>query len=772
MTQPMASELVIVNESLPSNSEALFRQIAESVDAVFYVTDLPGNRVCYISPAYERLWGLDPQALYANQEVWTSLIHPDDKRRVAGAFEAFASGRSAFDVEYRIKLPDGRQRWVRDRAHVAARGHAGEILRIAGMAEDVTKRKETERAFQRSEDRYQALFESIDEGFCIIEVLYDDDGRPTDYRFLEVNPAFERHTGILNAVGRRMREIAPEHEAHWFETYGRVASTGEPQRFQQQAAALNRFYDVYAFRIGTPDERRVAVLFNDIAERLQAENALRQSEAKLNTVIERLPVGVGIVDGNGRTQLLNPAALRLHGFASLDDMLVHFEEYREHFELRYLDRRVMRSDEWPLARALRGEFVRDYEVRLRTPGGEERVIAYSSEPAPDGEGGQIVFLMHDVTERRRAEEALRDADRRKDEFLATLAHELRNPLAPIRNAIHLLKLEAKSEEPHAEVLNIMDRQVNQMVRLIDDLLDVSRITRGKIQLRVERVQLSDVVASALEAVQPMIDDFRHQLTVVMPDASIYLSGDATRLAQIFSNLLGNAAKYTQRGGHIWLAAEHRGSEVAVSVRDTGIGIDAEQLPQIFEMFSQAAPAIERAQGGLGIGLSLVRGLVELHGGAIEARSGGRGMGSEFIVRLPVTDAPEEQQVGPINPVELPLHARRVLVVDDNHDSANSLAMLLRIKGHEIRTAHDGVEAIQAAATFRPHLVLLDIGMPKMNGYDAAREMRKHPWGAAMKLVAMTGWGQDDDKRKAAEAGFDVHLTKPINPTAVDELLFN
>jgi PAS domain S-box-containing protein len=377
-----------------------------------------------------------------------------------------------------------------------------------------------------------------------------------------------------------------------------------------------------------------------------------------------------------------------------------------------------------------------------------------------------------ATERLRLVRQLRDADRRKDEFLATLAHELRNPLAPIRNAVELLRRSDGNNGLIDRARSIIGRQLDQMVRLIDDLLDLSRISQGRVQVRKEPVELAAVIGCAIEAVRPMVEAQAHKLTVSVPPEAIWLNADPTRLAQVIANLLNNAAKYTEKGGHIWLTGDRQGGEAIVSVRDTGIGIAAEHLPHLFEMFSQIAPALERSQGGLGIGLWLVRGLVELHGGKIEARSGGPGKGSEFIVRLPALEVPELQESRePAKDTQISGgRKRRILVVDDNRDAADSLAMMLQMMDHETCTAYDGLEATRAAATFRPEVVLLDIGLPKLNGYEAARHIRREPWGTGMALIALTGWGQEEDKRRALEAGFDHHLTKPVDAAALEKLL--
>ena len=366
--------------------------------------------------------------------------------------------------------------------------------------------------------------------------------------------------------------------------------------------------------------------------------------------------------------------------------------------------------------------------------------------------------------------ALKESDRRKDEFLAILAHELRNPLAPIRNAVHILRAKGPPLPELHWATDVIDRQVHQMSRLVDDLLDVSRITGGKIQLRKERVEMAAVVHSAVEASRPLIDKWRHELLVHLPAEPIHLDADLTRLSQVLLNLLNNSAKYTDPGGRISLAVERDRGEVVVRVRDNGIGIPAEMLPQIFGMFTQVDRSLERAEGGLGIGLTLVQRLVELHGGTVAAHSDGTRKGSEFVVRLPVAPVTAIGDALALRPPEAAIDATmRILVVDDNRDAADSLGMLLANLGYEVHTAHDGLEAVGAAAAFRPDIVLLDIGMPKMNGYDAARRIRELR-GDNVVLIAVTGWGQDEDRRRSAEAGFNHHLTKPVDLRALRKLL--
>jgi CheY-like chemotaxis protein/two-component sensor histidine kinase len=316
----------------------------------------------------------------------------------------------------------------------------------------------------------------------------------------------------------------------------------------------------------------------------------------------------------------------------------------------------------------------------------------------------------------------------------------------------------------------MERQLDQMVRLVDDLLDMSRISRGKLELRKEHVHLAAVVSSAVETSRPLIDYMGHELTVTLPKQPIILDADLTRLAQVFSNLLNNSAKYMDRGGRIWLSAEREGSDVVVLVKDTGIGIAADQMPRLFEMFSQAERSLERSQGGLGIGLTLVKRLVEMHEGRVEARSEGLGKGAEFIVRLPVVVGIPEAHPSHASDQSALQSSHRILIVDDNRDSADSLAMLLGIMGNETRTAYDGQKGVEVAAEFQPNVILLDIGLPKLNGYEACRRIRKQPWGNSAVIIAVTGWGQEEDRRRSTEAGFNYHMVKPVDPQGLMKLL--
>jgi CheY-like chemotaxis protein len=390
------------------------------------------------------------------------------------------------------------------------------------------------------------------------------------------------------------------------------------------------------------------------------------------------------------------------------------------------------------------------------------------------ETGQVIGaskVARDVTLQKRVQRELMEADTRKTEFLALLAHELRNPLGPIRHAVKILRARAPSPDELQWATSIIDRQTEHMTRLVEDLLDVSRITRGTIELRRERVDLATIVKAAVEASSALLERNRHQLKVTTPAQPVYVEGDLTRLTQVVANLLDNAAKYTDPGGKVWLSAEREGDSAVIRVKDSGIGIPAEVLPRIFDMFTQAGLPLERSQGGLGVGLALVERLVLLHGGTVSAYSAGAGQGSQFTIRLPLAQAQKVPAIERREPVLPPSAKRcRVLVVDDNVDSVESLAMLLRMMGHEVETASDGASGLEKAAAFKPDVAILDIGLPKVNGYELARQIREQQWSKNVTLVALTGWGQEQHRRRSEESGFNHHLTKPVEFDVLQEIL--
>jgi PAS domain S-box-containing protein len=501
--------------------------------------------------------------------------------------------------------------------------------------------------------------------------------------------------------------------------------------------------------------------------------ALPQGEAEFRRLLDKLPAGAYTCDAEGQITYYNRRAVELWGRAPrLNDAA---DRYCGSFRLYSTDGVPIAHDRCWMALALQeGQEYNGREIVIERPDGARKIALAHANPIRDAHGrlqGAVNVLV-DITTQKAAEEALRTANRCKDEFLATLAHELRNPLAPLRNAVQILDLRTPASPDTASALSVIQRQLRQMTRLIDDLMDLSRITRDKLELQRQRVSLSDVVHSALETSQPLIEAGGHGFTLKMPGEQVTLEADPMRLAQVISNLLNNAAKFTPRGGQITLQVARDGNDAVLSVRDTGIGIPPEALPHVFEMFAQVDRAIERSHAGLGVGLALVRRLVELHGGTVQARSEGRDAGSEFIVRLPViagrgrpSEAGTEDGAS-----DQPAESLRILVVDDNVDSAVTLAALLGIHGHEVRTAHDGWQALEEVNAFKPDVAILDIGMPKMNGYTVAARIRERMDDVQPLLIAVTGWGQEEDRQRSKAAGFDHHLVKPVDPALLLELL--
>jgi signal transduction histidine kinase len=545
---------------------------------------------------------------------------------------------------------------------------------------DITELKQAERARREGEIRFRTLFESMDEGYCVVEMIFDERDNPIDYRFLEVNPVFERQTGIKDARGRLMREIAPEHEQHWFDIYGRIALTGETLRFENPAAALNRFYEVCAFRVEAPELRHVGIVFNDITERknleFQRERALAQEEA-------------------------------------------------------------LRKDAETATRAL--------------------------------------VQTQEALHKRVAE--LAAADRHRNEFLAILAHELRNPLAPLKNAVQILRRSPDDAVVVAKARDLIDRQVHNMSRLVGDLLEAARAQNGQIKLQRTSLDLRSIVEHVVDLMRPMIEGKHQSMRVTLPEAPVWVEGDAARLEQIFTNLLSNANKFTQEGGNIEIslgAGLIDGPErcAIVQVLDNGEGIDAELGPQLFQLFAQADRSLAHSQGGLGIGLSLVRTLVEMHGGRVSMRSDGRGSGSTFEVRIPLLRTPADQESANVSSsvIQSVVGQRRVLVVEDNQDIRESSCDLLSMAGFEVKGASTGFEALEMAPAFGPNVVLLDVGLPGLSGYDVARRLRDLPQFASTVLIAITGYDTAEARALSAAAGFDHHICKPVNFDELTTLL--
>ncbi|WP_253189729.1 MULTISPECIES: hybrid sensor histidine kinase/response regulator [Paraburkholderia] len=504
----------------------------------------------------------------------------------------------------------------------------------------------------------------------------------------------------------------------------------------------------------------------DITERKEAQTVLLRQAA----IFEHLSDAIVITDLRGNITDFNVGGERMLGYRTREILGQPVSIFHPPEDALRIRREAFA--------ALASEGTWRSELTFVRRNGSRGVCETVVKPLANARGDiyGAVCVIRDITERRRAEQQLQrlnlelsKADRRKDEFLATLAHELRNPLAPMRNVLEILRLKEFADPQLSWSRDVFDRQLQHMTHLVDDLLEVSRITQGKLELRKQRLELARAMQSAMEAARPSVQASSHHLSVTLPREPLYLDADPTRLSQMILNLLNNAAKYTPAGGNISLAAEREGDEAVIIVRDSGIGIPREHLDSVFEMFSQLAPALDRSQGGLGIGLALVRGLAELHGGSVAAFSGGPGTGSEFVIRLPVSQtaaAPADDAA----PESSHASGLRVVIVDDNADAADSLAMVLELEGHEVRTAGDGIAGLALINEFAPQAVILDIGLPLLNGYEVARRIRVDHRDAGILLIAVTGWGQQQDKQTAVAAGFDHHFTKPVDPRELQKVL--
>ncbi|WP_312510948.1 ATP-binding protein [Massilia sp.] len=631
------------------DSEARLSAVFDSLPVGVGVADPSGKLV--LSNLEMRRYlptGIMPSRDDSRFARWTSY-HPDGSQVARHDYpgaRALRGERVVPGIEALYRGDDGRETWTHIGA-VPIRDADGRITGQVSVVTDIDRVKRAEAQQRLSEEKYRKLFERMDAGFCIVEILFDADGQPNDFRYLELNPMFESQSGLVDARGRTALEMVPGLERSWIERIGAVAVSGVSDQFEAYSAVLGRWYETNASPLGEPGAHLVALIFRDTTERKQNEENLRR--------------------------------------LALEDA---------------------------------------------------------------------------------------EASRRKSEFLAVLAHELRNPMAPIRTGLEIMRLRADSPETIERVREMLERQTRQMTHLIDDLLDVARVTSGKIEIRKQLVDLNRVVASAVETSTPVIQGARHTLDLQMWDEALLLDIDPTRIAQVINNLLTNAAKYTPAGGRIALTVRKEGREAVIAVSDSGVGIPLEHQQSIFEMFNQVGRNMGLAQGGLGIGLSLVRQLVLLHGGRVSASSPGVGQGSTFTLRLPLGVQQEAGAGDPALPERRTTQRRtfRILVVDDNTDAAESLSLLLQLNAHEIRTATNGRDALLIAQEFRPDIGFLDIGMPGMTGFELAERLRAMPELAGMTLVAVTGWGSDEDLARSRQAGIDHHFTKPIAADTVSRLL--
>jgi PAS domain S-box-containing protein len=738
-------------------------------DAVI-TTDLAG-RVTYLNDVAQSLtgWNNDEAAGQPLESVF-NIVNETTRAPVANpAARALSSGVVVGLANHTLLIRrDGTECPIDDSA-APIKDERGAVSGCVLIFRDVTQQREAAREKQNqllTARRLAAIVESSEVAIV---------GKRLDGTIETWNAAAERLFGhtAADAVGRHISLVIPPErlaeEDHIIATLkdGRRIEHFETERVRSDGKRVVVSLSVAPIK----DDSGRVIGASKIARDVTRERQAEAERNRLITLIENSGDFIGIYGLDGKPIFVNHAGLDTVG---LDDL----EAARRvnAWDFFFPEDQARMRDEFFPAVLQKGHA--ETEVRFRNfKTGTARWMAYKVLALRDENGKPVAVgtVSQDITKRKELEDNLRklaselsEADKRKDEFLATLAHELRGPLAPLANVLELWK-RSTSAAALRRGRETMERQLGQMVRLVDDLLDMNRITRNRLELRKTRVELATVIAHAIEAARPLIDGRGQRLAVTLPEESCPLDADPARLAQVFANLLNNSAKYTDHGGQILLSARRDGDTVAVSVRDTGIGIPPEKLGSVFDMFWQVDSAFERSQGGLGIGLTIVKRLVDMHGGSVEARSAGLGKGTEFIVRLPASPAasPTSQPAAPAEPNLAP---SRVLVVDDNVDSAVSLAALLRLSGHEALLAHDGVSAIEAAEKHRPDAVLLDIGLPQMTGYEVCRRLREFPWGNDLVVIAVTGWGQGDELQKWQEAGFDAHLVKPAQYDDVVALL--
>jgi PAS domain S-box-containing protein len=682
------------------------------------------------------------------------VVAPHVERAIAGEPSEYEA-----EVDYRY----GGRRWIHAR-YTPHRDDDGQIVGVVCLVTDISNRREA----GHTRSRLAAIIDSSDDAIMSKTL----DGTITSW-----NAGAARLFGYTaeEAVGQSVMMLIPE-DRHYEEQrilerirHGKAVAPYETVRRRKDGTVFDLSLSVSPIVDEAGEIVGASKIARDITERKRAEQDLRRSREALNGLIDRAPFGIYIVDSdlkiaqmNARSQagafynvrpiigrnlddvmrLMWPEPVATEIVAAFRETLETGETYRSrNFMSPRVDTDNVESYEWELHR-----------ITL-----------------PDGRLG-VVSYYFDTTRLRKAEQGLREADRRKDEFLATLAHELRNPLAPIRNGLQILRLTGRDPVASAQVQEMLERQVNHLVRLVDDLMEVARVTRGRIELRREPVDLGAMLRSAVETSRPLIEAARHELIVDLPEEPVTLIADPVRLAQVVANLLNNAAKYTEEGGRISLSARREGNHAVISVRDTGVGIPLEVLPRVFDLFAQADRTYHRAQGGLGIGLTLVRTLVELHGGTVAAKSEGAGRGSEFVVRLPLGVELASRRDGAREEAGTVIASHRFLVVDDSRDAAESLALLLESLGANVHTATDGRAALDELDTYRPSVMLLDIGMPGMDGLEVARRVRQRSDSRDLTVIALSGWGQDEDRRRSREAGVDYHMVKPVDLDELGRLL--
>lgn len=735
----------------------------------------------HLSADAARLFGLGNEPLSVPRATVHATFHPDDREeltlRIAESLSP--TGQGWFAMDHRVVWPNGEVHWLRVRKQVffEGQGEAKHPIKAMLATFDVTAEKNAAEIVRAGAAFVRGVLDSLPEHVVVLDDLGNilAVNKPSDLLAIENGGALDATSVGLNYLDLCRNSIAAgaPHVLATIEGLEEVLNGSRPEiiaEYSSPAPGRDQWYQMHAKRMRYGNTG-VVVSHVDTTEKKKSRLKLQNSEVRFRRLFEAAHDGILILDALTRKIThVNPFLTTL-----LQYPVEHFLG-KELWEIGFLkDKQASVSAIQQLDEI---GSIRYESLPLEDSLGEKHPVEMVANKYDEGQHPVIQCNIRDISERRRLEKQmlvqaaeLSDLHRRKDEFLAMLSHELRSPLAPIANAVQLLSLQNGNESQiHKEARNIIERQTGQLQHLVDDLLEVSRITTGRVQLRQELVAIRGIVAGAIETAKPLIDQRKHTLTISIPDEVLWLNADAARLEQVVVNLLTNAAKYTEESGQIWLTVIREGIECVIKVRDTGVGISSALLPKVFDLFTQAERSLDRSQGGLGIGLALVHRLTELHGGKVEASST-LGHGSEFIVRLPlVLGEPASPDAPKVDEAVKGTRPLRVLIVDDNVDTVLSFAMLLKASGHDVCKAHDGLAAVQAASDYRPDVVLLDIGLPGLNGYEVAKRIRQIPILKEVVLVALTGYGQDTDRQLSAQAGFNHHLVKPARLKQLQKIL--
>ena len=785
-------ELLAAKEALERKTEELrqqrewFEVTLSSIGDAVITTDVQG-KVTYLNPVAESMTGwtsaqaksepLERVFRIVNEYTRQTVENPIDKVLHRGKIVGLANHTALIDKSGRV-IP------IEDSA-APIRNPQGDIAGAVMVFRDVTDRRRAEEALRASEERLRATFNQAAVGIVVADL---------NSQFLEANQRFCDLLGYSIDELQRLTFTLITHPKDLSETQaqtqallaGQIPHCALEKRYiRKDGVAIWGRTTVAILRGAKGEAQRFIGIVEDITDRKETEQALQESRAQAQGILSRLAAIVESSDDaiisktlEGVITTWNRGAERIFGYTAEEvigkpvTLLIPPNQTDEELAILQKLRRGERIDHYETVRMRKDGTLLDVSLTVSPLKDlEDRIIGASKIARDITQRKRMeVALREEIATREGAEAALREADRRKDEFLATLAHELRNPLAPIRQAALISKAPTATEAQKRWSSDVISRQVQHMSLLLEDLLDISRITRGTLELRTEMIELAEVVHAAVEAARPAIDAKRHVFSIDLPAEPVHFVADPLRLAQVLSNLLTNAAKYTDPEGQLQLRASCAAETITISVVDTGVGLSSDAITNVFAMFSQVVSSRDRSEGGLGIGLALAKGLIELHGGEIEARSAGPGQGSEFIVRLPLRRISVSRQQQTIDSTSARPVSLRVLVADDNHDAAESLATLLRMDGHDVMVVHNGQEALAAFSAVQPEVALLDIGMPELSGYEVARRVRQGSLGRAVTLIAVTGWGQDRDKTQALAAGFNHHFTKPVETDRLRELL--